>query len=188
MEKEKIYNLLAPALGLLESEDDKRKCVDAWAEVIEAGEWDRKGIMNCGIGTAIRDDCTENLICHTIHVTQACAAVYDSMHEMFETLGPCNREDLLVGAVMHDVGKLLENDFVNGKSCHGATAKYFRHPITGAYYAKIHGLNDNVVHMILTHSNSLSPEGPRAYNTPESLILKYVDEMCYKYAEIYWAV
>ena len=186
MEKEKIRKLLAPALDYLQEETNRDKIVDAWLEAAEEGEWDRKGIEHSGISTEMRADCPENLISHTCHVTQACAAVYDAMGAMFEQLGPCNREDLIVGAILHDIGKLLEVDYVNGAVCHGKKAKLFRHPITGAYYAKKYGFNDTVVHMVLTHSNMLSPEGPRAFNTPESLILKYVDEMCYKYVEIYW--
>lgn len=186
MEKAKMAELLAPALAYLTDEANKEKAVAAWVEVAEEGEWDKKGIEHCGISTEMRPECTENLISHTCHVTQACAALYDSMGELFEKVGECNREDLIVGAILHDIGKLLENDYVDGQACHGKTAKYFRHPITGAYYAKKYGFNDKVVHMVLTHSNMLSPEGPHAFNTPESLILKYIDEMCYKYVEIYW--
>lgn len=186
MEKATMEKLLAPALAFLDDAANRERAVNAWLEVAAEGEWDKKGIENCGISTDMKAECPENLITHTCHVTEACAALFDSMGAMFASIGPCNREDLIAGAIMHDIGKLLENDYVDGQACHGKTAKYFRHPITGAYYAKKHGFNDNVVHMVLTHSNMLSPEGPRAFNTPESLILKYIDEMCYKYVEIYW--
>ncbi len=46
-------------------------------------------------------------------------------------------------------------------------------------------MSDKLVHMVLTHSEILSPEGPEAFVTPESLILKVIDNMCFRYVEMH---
>ncbi len=188
MNREEVCKWLMPELDLLENEEDKELVLNVWQEAINAQNWGEKGLENSGISTVMRKGCPENLMTHTRHVTVACASLYKSIEPMFAEVGKCNREDLLVGALLHDVGKLLEMDYVDGKVVHTHYGDLFTHPVSGAYLAKKHGANQNVVHMVLTHSNSLSPEGPKAFNTPESLILKYLDEICYKYVEIHWHV
>ena len=185
MLKEELKKYLLPELDLLTDEQDKDKVLSVWLEAVEAGKWGEKGLENSGVSTVMRPDCPEDLMLHTRHVTAACAALYQTLEPLFAAVGHCNREDLLVGALVHDVGKLLEMDYADGRVTHTHYGDLFVHPVSGAYLAKKYGLNQNVVHMVLTHSNLLSPEGPRAFATAESLILKYIDEMCYKYVELH---
>ena len=181
-----LTKLLSPALDCLTLDTYKEKIISTWLEAALQGKWDEKGIEHCGLSVNLRPDCPENLLSHTFHVTQACAALYDAREGLFETIGPSSREDLIAGAILHDVGKLLELDYADGAVCYSPSAKYFRHPISGAYYAKKNGFPDHIVHMVLTHSNTFSPEGARAFQTPESLILRHVDEMCYQYTALCW--
>lgn len=188
MKKEDVREWLMPELDYIKNEETKNKIVDIWQEAIDRLDWESKGLENSGISTVMRKGCPENLMTHTRHVTAACNAFYDALVDMFDKVGACNKEDLLAGALLHDVGKLLEMDFVDGSVVHTHYGDLFNHPVSGAWLCQKHGMNQNVVHMVLTHSNSLSPEGPKAFCTPESLILKYLDEMCYKYVEIHWHI
>ena len=176
-----------PGLDALASPCTRHACIDIWLEMLEQGGWREKGLENCPGAIDPKIDRRENCFEHTRHVADVCLAIADALAAI-DRYPACNREDLLAGALVHDVGKLIEYDIdETGAPCKTEKAKYFSHPTTGAYLAKRHGLNDNVVHMILTHSTKRSPDGPNAYNTPESLILKYADELCYKYVEIHSA-
>lgn len=186
MTREEVRSWLVPELDLVSDEKVKDIIISIWQEAIDRNDWGSKGLENSGISTVMRAGCPENLMTHTRHVTAACASLYDALIPMFDACGACNKQDLLAGALLHDVGKLLEMDYVDGKVVHTHYGDLFNHPVSGAYLAKKHGMNENVVHMILSHSTTLSPEGANAYNTPESLVLKYIDEMCYKYVWLHW--
>lgn len=44
-------------------------------------------------------------------------------------------------------------------------------------------MSDTVVHAVLTHSRTVSPEKDQAYETPEAMIMKHMDELAYFYVE-----
>lgn len=188
MTRDDMYALL-PELKLVQNEALRETCADVWMDALEVGGWFEKvGWGNFPFSNIMRDDCPENLLTHTGQVTLACAAVYDAMAPMRERVGDCDRDLVVSGALLHDVGKLIEYDFdENGKACYGRTAKKFRHPVWSAYFAKQHNMSEDLIHLVLTHSMIVSPEGPNAYCTPESWIVKVIDDMCFKYVEMFCA-
>ena len=188
MTREDMKSYLLPELDLLQREENKEKVLDIWMDAVTQTGWQTKGLEHSLISTVMKNGCPENLMTHTRHVTAACAALYDAMGPMFDAVGKCDREDLLAGALIHDVGKLMEMDYVDGKAVYTCYGTLFTHPVSGAYLAQKYGMNQTVVHMVLVHSNTLSPQGEKAAQTPESLLLKYIDEMCYKYVELHWHV
>lgn len=188
MKKEEVRKWLMPELDYIKDEKTKDTILDIWQEAIDSNEWESKGLEHSGISTVMRKGCPEDLMMHTRHVTAACNAVYDALKPMFDQVGSCSKEELLAGAMLHDVGKLLEMDYVDGKVVHTHYGDLFNHTVSSAWLCKKHGLSQNIVHMVLTHSTTLSPEGTKAYCTPESLVLKYLDEMCYKYVELHWHI
>ena len=56
--------------------------------------------------------------------------------------------------------------------------------VSGAYIAKCNGLPDEIVYIILAHSDAQSPEGSKAFQTPELMMLKKLDHMCYMLAQM----
>ncbi len=186
MTHEDMYALL-PELKLVQNEKLRETCADVWMDVLEAGGWfDKEGWGKFPNSITMRDDCPENLLTHTGVVTLASAAAYDAMAALRGRVGDCNRDVVVAGALLHDVGKLIEYSFgENGRPYR--TTRKFRHPMIGAYYAQMHKLPEDIVHLVLTHSAHVSPEGPRAYNTPESRIVKAIDDMCYGYVELFCA-
>jgi putative nucleotidyltransferase with HDIG domain len=188
MNRNDVYKLI-PEHDLLTDQSLKEKCADIWIEVLEMGKWEEKGLNKCPIAIkVIRDDCPEDCIAHTRQVTQMCAAAHEALIPLFNKIGPCDRGLLIAGALIHDVGKFLEYDIKDGVACYSEQGLMFRHPCTGAYLAQKYGLPSKIVHMVLTHSLALSPEGPNAFNTPESLVLKYIDELCYNYVKIHFGI
>ena len=47
-------------------------------------------------------------------------------------------------------------------------------------------MSDTIVHAVLTHSRTVSPENDKAFNTPVSLIMKHMDELAYFYVAMHY--
>jgi putative nucleotidyltransferase with HDIG domain len=91
---------------------------------------------------------------HTIAVTEGAVALARAQADAYDNLPyRIDFDKLYAGALLHDVGKLLEieSDGSGGfrKSLPG---KYARHPISGGILAAKHGLPDDIVNMIACHS------------------------------------
>jgi putative nucleotidyltransferase with HDIG domain len=95
---------------------------------------------------------------------------------MAETYGPrldINRDHLLAGALLHDVGKLLEFREEGGAFVKSELGRMLRHPFSGAALAYELGLPPAVVHVVATHAR----EGEGARATPEAIIIHHADFM-----------
>ena len=181
MNREDVYALL-PEHHWLSDAMLKEKCADVWLEAAVSSGWDKKGLENCPtVVKGLSRDCPYNNIDHTRGVTKLSVEMYETLNGCYPKAGDCDRDAIIAGALLHDVGKLFEYDYVDGQPVLSAEAAMFTHPTTGACLAKKHGLPDKVVHIILAHSDLLSPGGSQAFQTRESLIVKNADAMCFFY-------
>ena len=78
---------------------------------------------------------------------------------------------LIAGAILIDVGKLLEYEIVDGKLTTSAAGKLVRHPFSGVGIAQRFDLPPEVQHIVGTHSK----EGDLGYRTVESIIVHHAD-------------
>ena len=78
---------------------------------------------------------------------------------------------LIAGAILIDVGKLLEYEIVDGKLSTSNFGKYVRHPFSGVGIAQQYDLPPEVLHMIGTHSK----EGDVGKRSVESQIIHHAD-------------
>ncbi len=89
---------------------------------------------------------------------------------------PVNMDTLISGAILADVGKLLEyvmND--EGKAVQGTYGKYLRHPFSGVSLAEEAGCPPEVCHIIATHAG----EGNMVKRTTEAYIVHHADFMTF---------
>jgi putative nucleotidyltransferase with HDIG domain len=180
MDRGEIY-IIFPEHHWIQDEDLKTKCADTWLEAIELGGWDEKGLENCPVVLKGLEKAPDNNITHVRGVTQLSVKMFDQLKESYPDAGDCDRDVVIAGALLHDVGKLLEYDFIDKKAVLSANGAMFGHPCSGAWLAQKHGLPEKVVHVILAHSDLMSPGGANAFQTRESLIVKYADCMCFFY-------
>jgi putative nucleotidyltransferase with HDIG domain len=108
---------------------------------------------------------------HVRVVTKIARAAYDTFQEVFGEQVPLDREVLLAGALLHDVGKLLEMEERQGKFQKSAGGKVLRHPFSGVGLAYAEGLPPEVLHIIAVHSK----EGDPSPRTPEGVIVHHAD-------------
>jgi putative nucleotidyltransferase with HDIG domain len=89
---------------------------------------------------------------------------------------PVNMDVLIAGAILADVGKLLEYELdEQGNTVQGAYGKYLRHPFSGVSLAESCGLPPEVCHIIAAHAG----EGDMIKRSTEAYIVHHADFMTF---------
>ncbi len=88
---------------------------------------------------------------------------------------PVNMDVLLAGAILADVGKLLEYELKDGKAVQGSYGKYLRHPFSGVSLAEECNVPAEVCHIIASHAG----EGNLVKRTTEAYIVHHADFMTF---------
>ncbi len=103
----------------------------------------------------------------------------DSGNKMNEFYGeelPVDIDVLIAGAILADVGKLLEYVLdENGKAVQGSYGKYLRHPFSGVSLAESCGVPPEVCHIIAAHAG----EGNMVKRSTEAFIVHHADFMTF---------
>lgn len=96
--------------------------------------------------------------------------------EFFGDELPVDMDVLISGAILADVGKLLEYELDNhGNAVQGAYGKLVRHPFSGVSLAESCGLPPEVCHIIAAHA----AEGELVKRTTEAYIVHHADFMTF---------
>lgn len=107
-----------------------------------------------------------------VHIARYSAA---KMSSFFGDDLPTDTDVAVAGAILADVGKLLEYDIKDGKSCKSETGRYLRHPFTGVALAMEAGVPENVCHIIAAHAG----EGDMVKRTAEAYVVHHADFMTF---------
>ena len=87
---------------------------------------------------------------------------------------PLEYDILIAGALLHDVGKLVEySKGKDGKYVKSALGRDLRHPFSGTVIAMRNGISSKIAHTIATHAS----EGEGTLRTPEAVIINKIDMM-----------
>jgi putative nucleotidyltransferase with HDIG domain len=167
--EEKITGLL-PELAEIEDDALRAKVVAAYGAALERGGWRPEDMARMPF-TLLLEPCPASYLEHTRAVTRGAAAVAAVMAETYGPKLEINNDYLLAGALLHDVGKLLEYREDGGKFAKSKMGRMLRHPFSGAALAFELGLPAEVCHIIATHAR----EGDGARTTPEAIIIHHAD-------------
>lgn len=148
------------ALELIEDENIKKKTEEVWNMAVKEGGWEK--ISDIPFTLIIPTERT--LIEHVVTVTDMSMKVGSVRNDV-------NMNILISGALLHDVGKLLEYERKGGKIVKSTYGKRLRHPVSGAMLAREAGLPVEVQHVIMAHST----EGEKTSRIPESVIVHHCD-------------
>ncbi len=100
----------------------------------------------------------------------------EKINSMFKGELTCNMDVLISGAILADVGKLLEYELdENGKSVQGNYGKYLRHPFSGVSLAEQADVPAEVCHIIATHAG----EGNMVKRSTEAYVVHHCDFMTF---------
>jgi len=121
-------------------------------------------------------DLKVNFMAHKRCVVHISRASGEKMNEFFKTELPVNMDVLISGAILVDVGKLLEYELDNeGNAIQGKYGQYLRHPFSGVSLAEECGLPPEVCHIIASHAH----EGDLIKRTTEAYIVHHADFMTF---------
>ncbi len=100
----------------------------------------------------------------------------NQMNKFFKDDLPVDMDVVVAGAILADVGKLLEYELdETGKAVQGTYGKYLRHPFSGVSLAEECGVPANVCHIIATHAG----EGNMVKRSTEAYIVHHADFMTF---------
>jgi len=166
-----LVNRLLPEMEEMTDSKLKDQVTACWEEAIKFRGWSEQLLSNIPF-TLLADNVEITFIDHVRAVCRMCIAcdnVLDEIHGKNKT--PVNRDYLIAGALLADVGKLMEFEIVDGKPIKSDYGKHIRHPFSGVGLAFKHGLPSEVMHVIATHSK----EGAGEKRLPESIIFHHAD-------------
>ncbi|CAN5483443.1 HD domain-containing protein [soil metagenome] len=110
-----------------------------------------------------------------------CIAIANVLKDVFGERVPVNTDVLIAGALLADVGKMLEFDKDgSGNVIKGHFGDMLRHPFSGVALCYKHGLPPEVMHIIATHSH----EGDNVERTIESWIFHHADFIDFDIAKV----
>ncbi|RKY50945.1 MAG: hypothetical protein DRP91_00270 [Candidatus Neomarinimicrobiota bacterium] len=162
---------LLPEIDEIKDEKLRQKVIDVWEEAMEFRGWTPEVLKSIPF-TLLAENVKVTFIDHVRAVCKICIAVDKVLEEVHGSKRtPVNRDYLIAGALLADVGKLLEYEIVNGKPIKSDYGKKLRHPFSGVGLAFKHGLPPEVMHVIATHSK----EGEGEKRSPESIIFHHAD-------------
>lgn len=107
-----------------------------------------------------------------VHMAKSCA---DHIITFLGVDLSVNMDVLISGAILCDVGKLLEYELQDGKAIQSAYGKYLRHPFSGVALAEQHSLPPEVLHIIAAHAS----EGDHVKRSVEAYIVHHCDFMTF---------
>lgn len=109
-----------------------------------------------------------------VHLSKDCG---ETMNRFFGTELPVNMDVLIAGAILADVGKLLEYELdSDGRAIQGKYGQYLRHPFSGVSLAEECGVPPEVCHIIAAHAH----EGDLVKRTTEAYIVHHADFMAFE--------
>jgi putative nucleotidyltransferase with HDIG domain len=118
---------------------------------------------------------------HLNSCVKQCIAIEKVLNEVFGDRVPVNHDVLVAGALLADVGKMLEFDKnEKGEVVKGHYGDMLRHPFSGVAICYKHGIPPEVMHMIATHSH----EGDKVERTIESWIFHHADFIDFDIAKV----
>ena len=159
--KTEIETIFSEELQWIKNQKTREQVINVWHEAAKRGNW--QTIKDAPFTLLIEN--SGKLTEHTKRVTKLAKNVLETRKEKI------NQDYLIAGALLHDVGKLLEYEKQGNKYVKGEYGKKFRHPVSGALLAKELGLPDEIVLIIYAHSH----EGDKLERSPEAVIVNHCD-------------
>jgi putative nucleotidyltransferase with HDIG domain len=160
-----------PEILWIEDEVLRCKVKDAWAYAIENSVLTVEDLEKIPFSLLIKD-CKVTFMNHKRTAVQLSVDIAKRMKENFGDEIKIDMDVVIAGAILIDVGKLLEYDLDEaGNLITSDAGKILRHPFSGVAIADRFGISPEIQHIIATHSK----EGDLGKRTVESIIVHHAD-------------
>lgn len=126
--------------------------------------------------TLLVPNCPATFLEHKRCVVHIARRAAEAMEQFLGRALPIDHDVVIAGAILADVGKLLEYEKVSGQAVQSERGKHLRHPFTGVHLALACGVPDAVCHIIAAHA----AEGDLVRRSTEAFIVHHADFMSYE--------
>ena len=159
-----------PEITWIENEELREKVLNCWIYAIENSALSVKDLEVIPFSLLIKD-CKISFMNHKRTCVHLAVEIAKIMKNNFGEEIKINMDFLIAGAILIDVGKLVEYNKVKGKLVTSRAGKFLRHPFSGVAIADRFELPAEVQHIIAYHSI----EGDSIKRTTEAIIVHYAD-------------
>ena len=166
---------LWPELQWISDPRLKEQVTQTWVVAFERSPLDPADLETIPF-TLLVPDCPATFMEHKRCVVHIARRSAEAMDEFLGRGLPIDMDVVIAGAILADVGKVLEYDRVEGVAVQSARGKALRHPFTGVAVAMECGVPDEVCHIIATHA----AEGNLVTRSTEAWIVHHADFMSYE--------
>jgi putative nucleotidyltransferase with HDIG domain len=167
---------LWPELEWIQDEELKDKTTKTWQLALKRSVLSATDLQRIPFTLLCGPDLKVSFMDHKRAVVHIARESGLKIKEFFREELPVNMDILLAGAILCDVGKLLEYVLdEDGKAVQGEYGKYLRHPFSGVSLAEECGIPSEVCHIIATHAG----EGDMVQRTTEAYIVHHADFMTF---------
>lgn len=165
---------LWPEIQWIKGETLRESVTETWVKALERSPLTADDLNTIPF-TLLVPNCPSTFMEHKRCVVHVARKSAESMQEYLGKALKIDMDTVIAGAILADVGKLLEYEKVQGKSQQSARGKALRHPFTGVALAMECGVPDDVCHIIAAHAG----EGELVKRTTEAIIVHHADFMTY---------
>jgi len=167
---------LWPELEWIRDVSLREKTARTWEAALEKSVLDAEDLDIIPFTLLCGPDLKVSFMAHKRCVVHIARESGEKMNEFFGDDLPVNMDVLVAGAILADVGKLLEYELdANGKAVQGNYGQYIRHPFSGVSLAEECGVPPEVCHIIAAHAH----EGDLVKRTTEAYIVHHADFMTF---------
>ncbi len=174
MNKE-VEQLWGEELAWISDVDLREKTAKTWELALERSVLTAKDLNTIPF-TLLVPGLKVTFMAHKRAVVHVAKDSGNQMNKFFKDDLPVDMDVVIAGAILADVGKLLEYELdSSGEAVQGAYGKYLRHPFSGVSLAEECGVPANVCHIIATHAG----EGNMVKRSTEAYIVHHADFMTF---------
>jgi putative nucleotidyltransferase with HDIG domain len=167
---------LWPELEWINDRSLREKTAKTWELALERSVLKAADLENIPFTLLCGPELKVSFMAHKRCVVHVARASGEKMNKFFGNDLPVNMDVLISGAILADVGKLLEYELdKDGKAIQGKYGQYLRHPFSGVSLAEECGVPPEVCHIIAAHAH----EGDLVKRTTEAYIVHHADFMTY---------
>jgi putative nucleotidyltransferase with HDIG domain len=172
---EQVFELW-PEINWIEDNDLREKTAQTWRLALEKSVLSADDLKRIPFTLLCGPDLKVSFMDHKRAVVHIARESGKKVIEFFGDELPVNMDTLIAGAILADVGKLLEYVLdENGNAVQGSYGKYLRHPFSGVSLAEACGVPPEVCHIIATHAG----EGDMVKRSTEAYLVHHADFMTF---------
>jgi putative nucleotidyltransferase with HDIG domain len=167
---------LWPELEWISDTSLREKTAKTWELALERSVLKAEDLEKIPFTLLCGTDLNVSFMLHKRCVVHIAMESGEKMKQFFGDALPVNMDILIAGAILADVGKLLEYELdKEGKAVQGKYGQYLRHPFSGVSLAEECGIPPEVCHIIAAHAH----EGDLVKRTTEAYIVHHADFMTF---------